>query len=77
VKQRRLGVDRPRRSASKPSALPLSADGTHVNMTVATLIARFNFDHAASRDWLKGKPLKVCHIADVPGALDLERMCFE
>jgi hypothetical protein len=47
-------------------ALPLSPDGTHVNMTVAALIARFNFELAASRDWLKGKPLKVCNIADVP-----------
>jgi hypothetical protein len=57
--------------------LPLSDDGTHVNVVVTTLVARFNHDVTAGRDWLEGLPVKVCSMTDVSGAGDLKKLCLE
>jgi hypothetical protein len=57
--------------------LPLSEDGVEVNMAVTTLSAAFNFDLAASRNWLKGIPVKVCDVTDVHDAEELKRLCRE
>jgi hypothetical protein len=57
--------------------LPLSDDGTQVNMIVSTLLARFDFDAEASFNWLKGLPIKVCDMINVCDAADLEKLCLE
>jgi hypothetical protein len=57
--------------------LPLSTDGARVNMTVASLIARFEYDLTASRDWLRGTPIKVCSTTKVQCPSELNRMCLE
>ena len=58
-------------------ALPLSADSVHVSMAVATLVSRFDFGLAASRDWLKGMPVDVSAMVEVGDAADLEKLCVE
>ena len=57
--------------------LPLSDDGVQVNMAVTTLAARFNFDLTASRNWLKGVPVKVCDVIEVGDAEELKKLCLE
>ena len=57
--------------------LPLSSDGTIVSMTISTLISRFNNRHMASRDWLKGRPVKVWDVVDVSNAADLKTLCLD
>jgi hypothetical protein len=57
--------------------LPLSDDGTNVNMALALRIARFSPDLGASRDWLKGVPLKLSSLNEVQDAADLERQCLD
>ena len=58
-------------------ALPLSDDGVAVNMTISTLVARLNASLMASRDWLRGLPVKVCDIVDVRSAEHLTKLCLE
>jgi hypothetical protein len=41
--------------------LPLSGDGTIVNMTVSTLAACYSALRPAKRGWLKGLPVKSAH----------------
>ncbi|MGA7323095.1 MAG: PAS domain-containing protein [Rhodomicrobium sp.] len=57
--------------------LPLSDDGAAVNMTISTLVARFDARRMASRDWLSGMPIKVCDIVDVRSAEHLGKLCLE
>jgi hypothetical protein len=57
-------------------ALPLSDDGTNVNMCIFTRIAWFNVGVTASVDWLKGVPLKVDDVTDVVDVEDLEKRCL-
>jgi hypothetical protein len=57
--------------------LPLSDDGTNVNMVAYTRVARFSFDVTTSIGWLKGAPIKVCDVVDVAAAADLEKRCLE
>ncbi len=57
--------------------LPLSDDGTNVNMVVFTRVAGFSSDVRASRDWLKDAPLKLGDAVDVHDEADLERCCLE
>ena len=57
--------------------VPLSNDGTNVNMVVFTRIACFNFDVKAGIDWLQGTPGKVCDVVDVDDAEGLEKLCLE
>jgi hypothetical protein len=57
--------------------LPLSDDGTTVNMTVSTFAAHFNASLLAKRGWLKGLPIKVCDVVDVGSAEELGRLCLE
>jgi hypothetical protein len=57
-------------------ALPLSDDGTAVNMTVSTVLSRFNASLAAHRGWLKGVPVKVRDVIDVGSAGELEALCL-
>jgi hypothetical protein len=53
--------------------LPLSDDGTTVNMNVCTRIERFNFDVAAEIE-LNGLPVKVRNVVDVDDAEGLEEL---
>jgi hypothetical protein len=57
--------------------LPLSDDGKHVNMYIATRAACFNGDVRASRNWLEGVTLKLLDVIDIHHALDLERRCLD
>ena len=57
--------------------LPLSDDGAAVNMTVSTLAARSPLSLVAKRGWLKGLPIKVCHVLDVGSAQDLGKLCLD
>jgi hypothetical protein len=57
--------------------LPLSDDGMAVNMSISTLVSRFNAPLAAKRGWLKGLPVKVCDVIDVRSAGELEKLCLE
>jgi hypothetical protein len=57
--------------------LPLSDDGTRVNMVAATLAVRFNFDLTASREWLSGQPFWACNASHIQSAEDLKRACLE
>jgi hypothetical protein len=57
--------------------LPLSDDGTNVSMVLALRIARFSPHLGASRDWLKGVPLKLSSLNEVQDAADLERQCLD
>jgi hypothetical protein len=57
--------------------LPLSDDGAKVNMAVSTFAARFDFDVKPSSNWLKGLPLRVCDVAVVHNAAELETSCRE
>jgi hypothetical protein len=56
--------------------LPLSDDGTHVNMVIASHAARFDPDLRASRGWLKGMPFKV-DIVEIGSTEDLKKLCYE
>jgi hypothetical protein len=56
--------------------LPLSDDGTAVNMTVSTLIVRLRTSLKVNHDWLEGLPIRVCCIIEVKSAADLERLCL-
>jgi hypothetical protein len=57
--------------------LPLSDDGANVSMVLALRIARFCPDLSASRDWLKGVPLRLSRLNEVQDAADLERQCLD
>jgi hypothetical protein len=57
--------------------LPLSDDGTNVNMVLALRIARFCPNLTASKDWLKGVPLRLSSLNEVRDAADLERQCLD
>jgi hypothetical protein len=57
--------------------LPLSDDGTNVNMVIFTRIACFSWDTAAEIDWLMGAPGKVCDVVYVNDAADLEKRCLD
>jgi len=57
--------------------LPLSDDGTAVNMTVSTLATRFSASLVAKRGWLKGLPVKVCDVIDVGSTEQLGKLCLE
>src|SRR5262249_12362241 len=57
--------------------LPLSDDGAHVNMTVATRLARLSLDVRAGIDWLKGAPLKVGDAVKVSHIAELEKLCLD
>jgi hypothetical protein len=57
--------------------LPLSDDGTNVNMVVFTRIACFSSDTAPGIDWLMGAPGKVCGVVSVNDAADLEKRCLD
>jgi hypothetical protein len=54
--------------------LPLSDDGTNVNMAVSTLIAWFNFGVTPSTGWLR---VKVHDVIDVRDAAELEERCLD
>jgi hypothetical protein len=56
--------------------LPLAVNGTSVDMAVSTLVARFNFEVAASVD-LKGIPVKVRDVIDIDSAAELEKLCLQ
>ena len=58
-------------------ALPLSKDGTAVNMSISTLVARFTALLVERPGWLKGLPVKVCDILDVRDTAELEKFCLE
>ena len=57
--------------------LPLSDDGTNVNMAIFTRVAGFSADVKASRDWLKDARLKLGDAVDIHDEADLERCCLE
>jgi hypothetical protein len=57
--------------------VPLSDDGTDVNMAVSALVVRFNFDVAASSGWLTGAQIKVDDVIDVHDAAELEEHCLD
>jgi hypothetical protein len=57
--------------------LPLSDDGTTVNMAVLTRVARFNFDVTATANWLKGARVKVRDVIDVHDAAELEERSLD
>jgi hypothetical protein len=59
---------------SSALVLPLSDDGRHVNMFIATRITLFNEDAIPSQNWLERTRLRLgmCEIHQVP---DLERGC--
>jgi hypothetical protein len=57
--------------------LPLSEDGTAVNMSISTLAARFAGSLREKRGWLKGLPVKVSDVRDVTDAAQLEILCLE
>ena len=55
--------------------LPLSDDGRHVNMFIATRAACFNGGDKASRNWLEGARLQLLDVIDIRDAPDLEKRC--
>jgi hypothetical protein len=57
--------------------LPLSEDCANVNMAVFTRITRFSFEAAASKDWLKGAPLKMGDVVNIDSTADIEKLCLE
>jgi hypothetical protein len=57
--------------------LPLSDDGTHVNMIVFTRLARFNPGAGSSANWLKNTLLKLHTITAIHSAADLESCCLD
>ena len=57
--------------------LPLSDDGRHVNMYVATRVACLNRDVRARRNWPEGARLKLLDAIDIQHASVLERRCLD
>ena len=57
--------------------LPLSNDGTTVNMALFTRIARFSRNLTAGVDWLKGAPGKVCDVITVRSLEHLQTLCAD
>jgi hypothetical protein len=57
--------------------LPLSDNGTSVDMALFTRIARFNSDAAANAAWNLGAPLKYGDIKDVSSISDLQECCLD
>jgi hypothetical protein len=55
--------------------LPLSEDGTAVNMSVSTLAACFADSLREKRGWLKALPVKVFDVLDVKNSAELEIFC--
>ena len=55
--------------------LPLSDDGTNVNMAVSTLVACFNLGVTATTGWLLGARVKVHDVIDVDDAAELKERC--
>ncbi len=58
-------------------ALPLSDEGTNVNMAISSLIPRFNFDLRPSDDWLKDLPVKVRDVVDICDVADIEKRSLD
>jgi len=56
--------------------LPLSGDGTHVDMFISTRIARFSWGVRSAADWLRGAPLTT-QWTNIHDAIDLERCCLD
>jgi len=56
--------------------LPLSANGTEVNMVISTLVARFGVGGQGGSD-LKRLEVTVRNVMEVDAASDLERLCLE
>jgi hypothetical protein len=57
--------------------LPLSHNGTSVDMALFTRIAHFNSDAAAFAAWQQGAPLKYGNIEDVFSVEDLQKYCLD
>jgi hypothetical protein len=57
--------------------LPLSDNGTHVDISIVTRVTCFPSDAIASRDWLEGAPLKIGEVVNIDDAADLERHCLD
>jgi hypothetical protein len=57
--------------------LPLSEDGSAVNMSISTLVARFPAGLTEKRGWLERQPAKVDDVLEVRDAAELERFCRE
>jgi hypothetical protein len=57
--------------------LPLSDNGRHVNMFIATRVACFNGGVGPSRNWLEGARMKPGDVIDIHHAPDLERRCLD
>jgi hypothetical protein len=57
--------------------LPLSEDGTNVNMVIFTRVAGFSSNVRASRDWLKDAPSMLGDAVDIHDEADLERCCLD
>jgi hypothetical protein len=56
--------------------LPLSDNGTDVNMLIFSRVACFASDVRASRDWLAGAPFKIEEAVDIDDEGDLMGRCF-
>jgi hypothetical protein len=56
--------------------LPLSDDGTTVNMSICSHVERFNIDVAADIE-PNGLPVKVIDVVDVDDAEGLEKLCLD
>jgi hypothetical protein len=57
--------------------LPLSSDGVTVDMSISSLVTRFGPDLRASRDWLKGVPVKTSAVSEIGSAEELTKLCRE
>jgi hypothetical protein len=57
--------------------LPLSDDGSQVNMIIYTRVARFARTAHASREWLASAIFKVGETVDVTNEADLEQCCLD
>jgi hypothetical protein len=57
--------------------LPLSDNGTNVNMAVSTLVACFNFGVTASTDWLECARARLHDVVDIDSAAELEKRCLD
>jgi hypothetical protein len=56
--------------------LPLSGDGTVVNMTVSTLVTGYSALRR-KQGWLRGLPVKVWNVIDVKSAAKLRKLCLD
>jgi hypothetical protein len=63
-------------SVSTP-ILPLSSDGVTVDMSISSVVTRFDLDLRASRDWLKGVPVKTSAVSEIGSTEELAKLCRE